>query len=56
MNPTYELRDDPDALPIGPIATCAEAERRGRKISHKRGWPILIYEVTDHGERCLGEC
>lgn len=41
---TYELRDDPDDLPII-CATEAEARRRGRQRAARIGQPVLIYEV-----------
>ncbi|MFN7151486.1 MAG: hypothetical protein ACK4V6_18655, partial [Microthrixaceae bacterium] len=36
---TYEIRDDPDDLPI-PCATFAEAERRGRRRAARIGSPV----------------
>ena len=38
-------------------ATCrtiAAAERAARKRSERIGAPVLVYEVTEHGERYLG--
>ena len=50
----YEIRDDPDDLPII-CATKAEAIRRGRRRTARIGQPVLIYEVDDHyGERFIG--
>ena len=50
----YEVRDDPDDLPII-CATKAEAIRRGRRRAARIGQPVLIYEMDDrHGERFLG--
>ena len=51
---TYEIRDDPDDLPII-CATEAEARRRGRRRAARIGQPVLIYEMDDrHGERFMG--
>ncbi len=53
---TYEIRDDPDDLPI-PCATFAEAERRGRRRAARIGSPVLIYEIDSRGgERFVGVC
>ena len=53
---TYEIRDDPDDLPI-PCATFAEAERRGRRRADRIGSPVLIYEIDSRGgERFVGIC
>ena len=53
---TYEIRDDPDDLPI-PCATFAEAERRGRRRAARIGSPVLIYEIDSQGgERFVGVC
>ena len=50
---TYEIRDDPDDLPI-PCATLAEAERRGRRRAARLGIDVLIYEMDPMGgERFL---
>ena len=50
----YEVRDDPDDLPII-CATKAEAIRRGRRRAARVGQPMLIYEVDYHyGERFIG--
>ena len=50
----YEVRDDPDDLPII-CATKAEAIRRGRRRAARIGQPVLIYEMDDrHGERFIG--
>ena len=50
----YEIRDDPDDLPII-CATEAEARRRGRRRAARIGQPVLIYEMDDRcGERYLG--
>ena len=50
----YELRDDPDDLPII-CATKAEAIRRGRRRTARIGQPVLIYEMDDrHDERFFG--
>lgn len=50
----YEIRDDPDDLPII-CATLAEAERRGRRRSARLGQPVLVYEIDHAGaERFLG--
>lgn len=53
MQTHYETRDYPDDLPTI-HATCAEAERKGRKRAARIGEPVLIYEVTEQGERYLG--
>jgi hypothetical protein len=50
---TYEARDFPDDLPAV-FDTCAAAERYARKRSARIGEPVLIYEITEHGERYLG--
>ena len=53
---TYEIRDDPDDLPI-PCATLTEAEQRGRRRSARIGSPVLIYEIDSWGgERFVGVC
>ena len=50
---TYEIRDDPDDLPII-CATLAEAERRGRRRAARLGIEVLIYEMDPvWGERFL---
>ena len=51
---TYEIRDDPDDLPII-CATLAEAERRGRRRAARLGIGVLIYEIDPRcGERLIG--
>ena len=51
---TYEVREDPDDLPII-CATLAEAERRGRRRAASLGIEILIYEMLpERGERFIG--
>ena len=51
---TYEIRDDPDDLPII-CATLAEAERRGRRRAARLGIEVLIYEMhPTRGERFIG--
>ena len=51
---TYEIRDDPDDLPII-CATLAEAERRGRRRAARLGIGVLIYEMhPTRGERLIG--
>lgn len=49
----YELRDDPDDLPIVK-ATLPEAERAAVKRSKRLQAQVLVYRVTDHGETYLG--
>ena len=50
----YEIRDDPDDLPII-CATLAEAERRGQRRATRLGIEVLIYEMhPTHGERFIG--
>lgn len=49
----FETRDFPDDLPTI-FETCAQAEHYARKRSKRIGEPVLIYEVTEHGERYLG--
>lgn len=49
----YETRDEPDDLPTI-HATCAAAERHGRKRAARIGEPVLIYEITTAGETYLG--
>lgn len=49
----YELRDDPDDLPII-CATLAEAERRARTRAERIGGPVLIYEMRSDRERLIG--
>ena len=50
---TYEIRDDPDNLPII-CATLAEAERRGHRRAARLGIEVLIYEVhPTRGERLI---
>lgn len=50
---TYEIRDDPDDLPII-CATLAEAERRGRRRAARLGIEVLIYEMhPTRGERLI---
>ena len=50
---TYEIRDDPDDLPII-CATEAEARRRERRRAARIGQPVLIYEIDDRrGERFI---
>ena len=51
---TYEIRDDPDDLPII-RATLAEAERRGHRRAARLGIEVLIYEMhPTRGERLIG--
>ena len=51
---TYEIRDDPDDLPII-CATLAEAERRGQRRAARLGIEVLIYEMhPTRGERFIG--
>lgn len=40
----YELRDDPDDLPIF-CETLAEAGQRGKSRAARLGVPILIYQM-----------
>ncbi|MFC3631673.1 hypothetical protein ACFOM8_19795, partial [Paracoccus angustae] len=50
---TYEIRDDPDDLPII-CATLAEAERRGQRRAVRLGIEVLIYEMhPTRGERLI---
>lgn len=50
---TYEIRDDPDDLPI-PCASLAEAEQRGRRRAARLGIEVLIYEIhPTRGERFI---
>ena len=50
---TYEIRDDPDDLPII-CATLTEAERRGQRRAARRGIEVLIYEMhPTRGERLI---
>ena len=50
---TYEIRDDPDDLPII-CATLAEAERRGQRRAARLGIEVLIYEMhPTRGERLI---
>ena len=50
---TYEIRDDPDDVPII-CATLAEAERRGRRRAARLGIEVLIYEMhPERGERLV---
>ena len=50
---TYEIRDDPDDLPII-CATLAEAERRGQRRAARLGIEVLIYEMDPtRGERFI---
>ncbi|MCZ0963094.1 hypothetical protein [Paracoccus benzoatiresistens] len=51
---TYELRDDPDDLPII-CATLAKAERRSRRRAARLGIEVLIYKMDPRrGERFIG--
>lgn len=51
---TYEIRDDPDDLPII-CAPLAEAERRGSRRAARLGIEVLIYEMhPTRGERFIG--
>lgn len=51
---TYEIRDDPDDLPLV-CATLAEAEQRGRHRAARLGIEVLIYEMDPiRGERFIG--
>lgn len=51
---TYEIRDDPDDLPI-PCPTLAEAERSACRRAERIGGPVLIYEIDGRGgEKYLG--
>ena len=51
---TYEIRDDPDGLPII-CATLAEAEKRGSRRAARLGIEVLIYEMHPaRGERFIG--
>lgn len=50
---TYEVRDDPDDLPFT-FDTYAAAERFARKRAARLGASVLVYEVTENGERYLG--
>lgn len=50
---TYEIRDDPDDLPII-CATLAGAERRGSRRAARLGIEVLIYEMhPTRGERLI---
>jgi hypothetical protein len=46
----FELRDDPDDLPIGPFSTLATARVRAKRRAERTCEPVLIYEVSDEGE------
>lgn len=49
----YELRDDPDDLPII-CPDLATARRRGRHRAARTGNPVLIYSVhLTEGERLI---
>jgi len=49
----YEVRDDPDDLPII-CATEVEARRRAHRRAERIGQPVLIYEMDDQrGERFI---
>ena len=51
---TYEIRDDPDDLPII-CATLTKPERRGQRRAARRGIEVLIYEMhPTRGERSIG--
>jgi len=51
---TYEIRDDPDDLPII-CATLSEAERRGQRRAARLGIEVLIYEMhPTREERFIG--
>ena len=51
---SYEIRDDPDDLPII-CATLTEAERRGRRRAARFGIEVLVYEMHPaRGERLIG--
>lgn len=50
---TYEIRDDPDDMPI-PCASLAEAERRSRRRAARLGIEVLVYEIhPTRGERFI---
>ena len=50
----YEIRDDPDDLPII-CASETEARRRAHHRAARIGQSVLIYEVDDrHGDRFIG--
>ena len=49
----YEIRDDPDDLPIL-CASLAEAERRARSRAARLGIEVLVYEIHPaRGERFI---
>ena len=50
---TFELRDDPDDLPIGPFTTLAAARNRAHRRADRTGDPVLIYEIDAGGERLV---
>lgn len=49
----FELRDDPDDLPIT-ADSYAEAERKGWARADRLGGPVLLYAITADGEHYLG--
>jgi hypothetical protein len=50
----YELRDHPDDLPII-CRTLDQAARRANRRAERMGIPVLVYEVSERGERFIGE-
>lgn len=52
---TFELRDDPDDLPIGPFDSLATARVRAHRRADRIGNAVLIYEISANGERCVAE-
>ena len=52
----YELRDGPDdPQPRGPYYDVNKAVAAGKRLSARGVWPVLLYRVSDQGERYLSE-
>ena len=52
----YELRDGPDdPQPRCPYYDINRAVTEGKKLSARGVWPVLLYRVSDQGERYLSE-
>lgn len=49
----FELRDDPDDLPLGPFDSLAAARVKARRRNERTGEPVLIYEISADGEQFI---
>ena len=55
MNKTYEAREYPDDLPYLLGDNLRNAWAKADRLTHKHGIVYLVYEVSEKGERYLGE-